>query len=332
MQQCARAHLPPHLPHGPLPSPPQCSVAPQDPQTPPATGLCCHPASRLTPLATLHMGPDELALPAHSPPHSLPLGPSVVPMGFWVKHKPQAWLSWVLQHLLPPVLSSTVVLPSPAPMPPSHNWLLSLLGALASALLLETPHTLPRLCSPGSPTPAPGLRSLPFQVDSALSQTRCSPQVHCQVPQSSLVLPCRAGQGEGPEGDLPEAPHLGMLTWPRSPGPHPSQPVSTCPTSPGSRGRPSSQLPRPGTQLAPLHRCGWGGGGTDQGAPREAWPLPAQPLARAGGSLRPVPSQPSRPRPQPSKNHRENACLCQLCRKQNSLWFVTQIFCLFFRT
>lgn len=84
----------------------------------------------------------------------------------------------------------------------------------------------------------------------------------------------------------------------------------------------SSHLPwlGPGAQWALLCRCGH---------PRRPGPTCPAP----SGLIRAAPASPSPAQPAPAsaaRNRRENACLCQLCRKQNSLWFVTQIFCLFF--
>ena len=78
--------------------------------------------------------------------------------------------------------------------------------------------------------------------------------------------------------------------------------------------------PGPGTQRALPSRCG------HPGQPGPTCPAPS-------GLIRAAPASPSPAQPalaSTARNHRENACLCQLCRKQNSLWFVTQIFCLFF--
>ena len=84
----------------------------------------------------------------------------------------------------------------------------------------------------------------------------------------------------------------------------------------------SSHLPwlGPGAQWALLCRCGH---------PRRPGPTCPAP----SGLIRAAPASPSPAQTAPAsaaRNRRENACLCQLCRKQNSLWFVTQIFCLFF--
>lgn len=180
-------------------------------------------------------------------------------------------------------------------MPPSHNWLLSLLGIYSSS---GNPAHAPSRVQSWQPQPRPLVSGAsPSRWTMLCPRHAAHHRCTARSPKALWCSRAELAREKALKGTFQRPPHLGMLTWPRSPGPHPSQPVSTCPTSPGPQGRPSSQLPRPGTQLAPLHRCGWDGGGTDQGAPREAWPLPAQPLARASGSLRPVPSQPSRPRP-----------------------------------
>lgn len=166
----------------------------------------------------------------------------------------------------------------------------------------------------------------------------------------------RAGQGEAPGGcrEGPGAPAPGdpslpcptrsppsgrtLPSWRRAsspglvPGSHPQQPVSTCLASPGCRGPPPNCLGLAHT----WHPCAGAagpvaGGDTDlQATPRGPAPTcPAPPGLISTASSLPIPAQPAQA--SAARNHRENACLCQLCRKQNSLWFVTQIFCLFFQ-
>lgn len=120
-----------------------------------------------------------------------------------------------------------------------------------------------------------------------------------------------------------------------APGPLPRQPASARPAGRGSWG-PCSSLPGPGTQLVFPHRCTRSGRhGTGCTGARS---LPAQTLlALVGSGLRspsrspqPLSLPPAAAQASAARNQREHACLCQLRRKQNSLWFVTQIFCLFF--
>lgn len=120
--------------------------------------------------------------------------------------------------------------------------------------------------------------------------------------------------------------------WPWAPGLTPSD---LCP--------PAWLVPAPGVPappgclgLAPSWRSCTGvaapGGHRPTGHPRRPGPYLPSPLWPHERSLQRLPPQPQTARASAARNHRRSACWCQLCRKQNSLWFVTQIFCLFFRT
>lgn len=65
--------------------------------------------------------------------------------------------------------------------------------------------------------------------------------------------------------------------------------------------------------------------------PQVPQPQPPASLSVPSGSPQPLSLPPAAAQASAARNQREHACLCQLRRKQNSLWFVTQIFCLFFQ-
>lgn len=170
------AHLPPHLPQGPLPYPtpnarllhkthclhrpldPAAIQPPVSPLWPPSTwgqmSLLCPPTACHAPSLRSLRGSRGL------------LGKAPGPPGLRSASCPPAPLELRSSH------------PTPAPPHGPFAWL----AALSSP---GNPHThTPRCsCSPDRPTLASGLSSLRQPP----SWTRWS-QVHCQVPQSPLVL------------------------------------------------------------------------------------------------------------------------------------------------
>lgn len=226
----------------------------------------------------------------------------------------------------------------PAPRPdPCPRWPCSQLAAPSRGPAGVRP-------APGNPAAAiaPGAWSLVPGADSP-------PPAMWTVPQHSApaLAPTSAGALPGPPGSA------GLLSSPSTelardgalgaafpeaspPGPVPRASVlTTCvhlPSWPWPRGSPLPSAAQAWSLAGTLHtgEARAGGEPRPQGPPGGLAPTCPAPWPWAGGSLRPRPAWPSRPRPQPARNHRENACLCQWCRKQSSLWFVTQIFCLFF--
>ena len=178
---------------------------------------------------------------------------------------------------------------------------------------------LSQVLHPAHPTPRPLVSGAsPSQRRDSGTQTRLS-QVPRQVLLSSLGLSLQ-----------PPAQSLSTLALPPGPCPDHQCPPARLVLVTGPL---SSQLHGPGTQLALPHRCGQhcGGWAPIRDPPRRPGlsTCPASPGPAGTASGLSLPAQPAQATP--ARSHRENACLCQCRRNQNSVWFVTQIFCLFFQ-